>query len=257
MVWSRAINISSHARGEQSDHVSALALDILVEPYELSLSSCTDPTLSSSFIFALDFSKTTFKSLRSLLQPRLLLRQNWRSLHETLLVHHCRLTPSPGGGTSLLHLRAKSTNKRVQLIQTALSPGLSSSPLQFPRASPVGPLPLAEGRWIVWKWSRDASMTRCISCVCMDIARKSREVLDTGCCVCKPLSRDCSSVSFWMCAADCEVYASMRERRSFVHDWRIEGLYSTPISLVFPSTSIQGIKLTQSIGISERFLFKW
>ena len=55
-------------------------------------------------------------------------------------------------------------------------------------------------------------MMRCTSCVCMDIARKSREVLDTECGVCNLRSRDCSSASFWMYAADCEVVVTGNPR---------------------------------------------
>ena len=56
-----------------------------------------------------------------MLQPRLLLRQNLGNLRETPLVHR-PLTPSPSRSTGLLHPRAKSTNKRPQLVQPAFHP---------------------------------------------------------------------------------------------------------------------------------------
>jgi len=103
------ININSHARNEPSDHLSVLALNVLVEPHEL---SCTDPILSS-VIFTLDFPKKKIQIsltllqifVRVILQPCLLL--NLRNLRETF-VHHRPFTPGANRGAGLLHPRAKS-----------------------------------------------------------------------------------------------------------------------------------------------------
>ena len=183
--------------------------------------------------------------LRSqMLQPRLLLCQNLHNLRKTLLVHHRPLAPSPSRGTGILYSCAKSTNKRPQLIQPTFLPRYPRFLLSFLELPPWSLFLRPKG---AGSYGRDQEMQvpcksrdALLNYVCMRIARKSREV--TECCVCKTPSCDCSSVSFWMCTADCRVCASMCEHRSIMHDWHTVGLYSAPISLFSPSMSFRGIK---------------
>ena len=137
MVRSRAINTNSQAKNEPSGHLSAPALNVLVEP--------------SSVIFALNF-PTTFKSLRSLCKVFI---QCCSSACYSANIYAICARPSL---STTAHPLPQPKHRPSPI--GGLSPALSSFPPQFPHASPVGPLPLAESRWIVWKELRNVGAAR-------------------------------------------------------------------------------------------------